>query len=305
MTLISVMIPCYNAAKTLPLALASLIAQTYENWECLVVDDGSTDHPGRLVQHLKDPRINYTRLDKNYGRGFARQIALEKARGDFLCMLDADDWYYPAKLQNQLLLMESNKDLALISSGMAIVDRTYNMVGVRNSKGNVGEFQRYPPMTFGFVPFPFAPSIIRKQIAQKYRFDLSLRRAEDADFLFQVLLEHPHGIYSEVNYVYTELDSVDIHNVLCSIKSLRLILEKYKKEFPLISRYLSYKLVLKSLAYQLLFQVGMHEKVILMRSQQATMQEKASFNLARTTIFQLRNRLFGDGFVLKGESYDG
>ncbi len=304
MSLISIVTPCYNSSKTLSLALASLIAQTYENWECLVVDDGSDDHPDRFIQHLNDSRIRYIRLDKNYGRGFARQIALDNARGDFLCMLDADDWYYPAKLQNQLLLMEANKDLALVSSGMAIVDGNYNIVGARVPQGNGGDFCRFPPMPFGLVPFPFAPSIMRTQIAKKHRFDQRLRRAEDADFLLHILLEHPYGIHSELNYVYTELNSVDIQNVVHSIKSMRLIVKKYKKIFPITSRFLSLELFLKSFAYRFLFRLGIHEQIILRRSQQVSVEIKASFDSVRSTVFCVHSQLFSDFYIQAEANHD-
>ncbi len=302
--LVSVIMPCFNATNTLPLALASLIAQTHENWECLVVDDGSHDHPDRFIQHLGDPRIRYIRLDINYGRGFARQIALDNAKGDFLCMLDADDWYYPAKLQNQLLLMEANKDLALVSNGMAIVDGNYHIVGARLPRGNGGDFRRFPPMPFGLVPFPFAPSIIRMQIAKKYRFDQRLRRAEDADFLLNILLGHPYGIHSELNYVYTELNSVDIQNVVHSIKSMQVILKKYKKEFPITSRFLSFELFLKSYAYRFLFHLGIHEQVIVRRSQQVSAEIKTSFDLVRSTVFSLHSHLFSDMYIQAEAIYD-
>ncbi len=118
--LVSVIMPCYNATSTLPMALASLLAQTYENWECVLVDDGSTDAPVAILERIDDPRIRYIRLPYNQGRGVARQIALDNVRGDLITMLDADDWIYPNKLEMQYLQMVANPHLALISTGMAI-----------------------------------------------------------------------------------------------------------------------------------------------------------------------------------------
>jgi len=67
MPLISVLMPVFNAAHTLPLALASLQAQTYENWECIVVDDGSRDNPAAMVKSVGDARIHFYCLDRNHG----------------------------------------------------------------------------------------------------------------------------------------------------------------------------------------------------------------------------------------------
>lgn len=292
--LVSVMIPCHNATRTLPLALSSLLSQTYDNWECLVVDDGSEDQPDRLVSMLGDPRVRYVRLGTNHGRGFARQVALEMARGDLICMLDADDWYYPSKLQDQLDMMENNKDLVLISSGMAIVDRSHEIKAVRRPIGNSDRFARKNPMHFGLVPFPFAPSIVRTETAKRYRFDGNLRRAEDADFLLQLVLEHKYGISPQLHYVYTELDSVDIDNVISSIRGVRLVMQKYSRSYPVASRVIRGKLVLKTMAYRLSFRLGIHQQVILKRSQRATPVEKMSFEEARRIVFDRQLRLFGD-----------
>lgn len=99
---IVIMIPCFNSAASLPWALASLVSQTYTNWKCLVVDDGSDDEPEIVVSAFNDPRIMFHRFDSNRGRGHARQFALEHLEGDFLGFLDADDWYYPTKLEKQI-----------------------------------------------------------------------------------------------------------------------------------------------------------------------------------------------------------
>ena len=75
MPLISVVMPVFNATDTLPLALASLQAQTYDAWQCIIVDDGSTDNPEHIINAVGDSRIQYHRLDRNHGRGYARQYA--------------------------------------------------------------------------------------------------------------------------------------------------------------------------------------------------------------------------------------
>ena len=87
--LVSVMMPCFNAAETLPMALASLLAQTHARWEAVIVDDGSTDATWDVLRAVDDPRLRVERFPENRGRGAARQRCLEMARGDFLSMLDS------------------------------------------------------------------------------------------------------------------------------------------------------------------------------------------------------------------------
>ena len=92
---VSVIMPCFNAASTVGLALRSLQSQRWSDWECVVVDDGSTDGSAAVVESLGDARIRLVRSAERGGRGVARQRALDACRGRFLAMLDADDFYYP------------------------------------------------------------------------------------------------------------------------------------------------------------------------------------------------------------------
>ncbi len=129
--LISVVMPLFNAANTVLVALASLQAQTYENWECVIVDDGSVDSSAQVVNTVRDARIHYLRLDRNRGRGYARQHGLEAARGRYITFLDADDWIYPNKFRQQVELLHAEPELAIVSTGMAITDSNDQLVGLR------------------------------------------------------------------------------------------------------------------------------------------------------------------------------
>jgi glycosyltransferase involved in cell wall biosynthesis len=97
--LFSVVIPTYNRASKLQRALESVLAQSYDNFEILVMDDGSTDNSAEVVASFGDTRITY-RWEKNFGgpaRPRNRGIAL--AKGEWICFLDADDWWTADKLQ--------------------------------------------------------------------------------------------------------------------------------------------------------------------------------------------------------------
>lgn len=107
---VSVVMPVYNGKEFLLEAIESIQAQTFKNWELIVVDDGSTDGTGELVSDVQksDWRIRYHRFDDNYGRpARARTKGLELARGRFIAFLDADDLWLPQKLERQLAFMKS------------------------------------------------------------------------------------------------------------------------------------------------------------------------------------------------------
>lgn len=107
MTKVSIIVPCFNQASFLPKAIASLQAQTFANWECIVVDDGSTDNTAELVSNeaLKDARIRLVQ-QLNGGSASARDKGLEEAKGEYIQFLDADDTMALEKLERQVALME-------------------------------------------------------------------------------------------------------------------------------------------------------------------------------------------------------
>ena len=126
---VSVMIPCYNAVRSLRLAVGSMLAQTFSDWECIVVDDGSTDGTWELLQTIRDSRFRLHRLPENRGRGWARAEALALAKGRYLGMVDADDWVYPQKLAVQVAHLASSPDLGFVSNAAAICDAEGAIIG--------------------------------------------------------------------------------------------------------------------------------------------------------------------------------
>lgn len=106
--LVTVVMPAYNAAATLPRAFASLAAQDMPAWECRVVDDGSVDGSWDAIAAAAraEPRIRPLRLPANRGAAAARNAAIAAAEGRYIAFLDADDEWLPGKLSAQLAFME-------------------------------------------------------------------------------------------------------------------------------------------------------------------------------------------------------
>ncbi|OXA80605.1 Glycosyltransferase involved in cell wall bisynthesis [Flavobacterium aquidurense] len=108
--LVSIITPTYNAEKFITETLKSVKNQTYQNWEMILVDDASTDETVKIISDFaeKDSRIKLFKLEKNSGNGFARNIALEKAVGKYIAYLDADDLWFPNKLEKQVEFLKTN-----------------------------------------------------------------------------------------------------------------------------------------------------------------------------------------------------
>lgn len=106
--LVSIIMPTYNCAKFIGKTIESVIAQTYENWELIIVDDCSKDNTEEVVSKYKDNRIKYHRLKNNSGAAVARTEAMKKARGSYMAFLDSDDLWKKDKLEKQLEFMNKN-----------------------------------------------------------------------------------------------------------------------------------------------------------------------------------------------------
>lgn len=114
--LVTAIVPTYNCAEYLPRALNSVFLQTYDNIECVVIDDGSTDDTPHILEQYQD-RIRLFRQE-NSGAAAARNLGLKKARGSLAGFLDADDYWHPTKIQKQVNVFLDHPSLALVSCGL-------------------------------------------------------------------------------------------------------------------------------------------------------------------------------------------
>lgn len=108
MELISIIMPTYNCGRFIKESIDSVLAQTYSNWELIIVDDCSTDETAAVVHTYNDPRIRYLCNEHNMGAALTRNRALREAKGRYIAFLDSDDLWLPEKLEKQIAFMETN-----------------------------------------------------------------------------------------------------------------------------------------------------------------------------------------------------
>lgn len=112
--LVSVVMPSYNTGRFIAKSIESVLAQTYTNWELLIVDDASTDNTDEVVAEIKkchcerSAAIRYFKNDRNRGAAYSRNLALREAKGEWIAFLDSDDLWLPEKLEKQLNFMKDN-----------------------------------------------------------------------------------------------------------------------------------------------------------------------------------------------------
>jgi glycosyltransferase involved in cell wall biosynthesis len=129
MNLVSVIIPVYGAEKYVSATLESLLAQTYKNFEALIIDDGSPDRSIEICRKFTDPRISII-SQKNRGLSGARNTGIRHAKGDYLALLDADDLWLPEKLEKHIEHLEKCPSVGASFSCSAFIDEAGNSLGL-------------------------------------------------------------------------------------------------------------------------------------------------------------------------------
>jgi len=120
---VSVVMPVFNSSVYLPDAIESILSQSYQNFEFIIVNDGSTDHSEEIVLSYHDNRIKYIRLEQNYGNACARNLGLQNASGKYVMIQDSDDMSLPDRMKIQVEYMESHPWVGVCGSYMKVIEK--------------------------------------------------------------------------------------------------------------------------------------------------------------------------------------
>ncbi len=122
--LVSVILLTYNRADMLPRAIDSILAQTYKNWELIIINDGSTDGTSKVMNEyaLKDKRIKTFENDGNKKIVYGRNRGLSEAKGKYIAWIDDDDKVEPNKLEQQVAFMEKHKDITILGTDISLMN---------------------------------------------------------------------------------------------------------------------------------------------------------------------------------------
>ncbi|MCF7740530.1 MAG: glycosyltransferase [Candidatus Marinimicrobia bacterium] len=189
---VSVIIPTYNRAEMLERAIRSVLAQTYQNTEIIVIDDGSTDNTAEILNKYDSEIRHFSML--HGGVSAARNMGIKKAKGEWLAFLDSDDYWLEEKLEKQLKFMVE-KDYLISQTGEKWYrDGNWVMKGDRHQKHNGWIFKYCLPLC---VVTPSAVVIDKKVIEDVGFFDESLPACEDYDMWLRVARKYPVGLLED------------------------------------------------------------------------------------------------------------
>lgn len=197
-SLISIIIPTYNRASLIGETLDSVKAQTYKNWECIIVDDGSSDHTDKLVDDYvtKDARFKYYKRTNNYksGGNGARNYGLDLAQGDYLVFFDSDDLMTENHLQVKLNLIQSGDfDFAVTRTKYFnytndVIDKYYDFTNIEINKEN------YILQNINWLTLDV---IIKAEYLKNVRFNEILQSGQEYNYFSKFLCITEKGVFKD------------------------------------------------------------------------------------------------------------
>jgi glycosyltransferase involved in cell wall biosynthesis len=201
--LFSVVIPAYNRADVLPTALGSVLGQGCQDFEIIVVDDGSSDNPGQVIDDIADPRIRLV-TQNNQGASAARNRGIDEARGRYVAFLDSDDRFLPHHLDTIAALLNGEPDVAGFAA--IIVDRGQGRRFTKPPRGPRAdeELASYLLCDRGFIPT--ITLVVPRELAARVRYDPAIFYGDDKDFALRlsfagcrfVMADKPGAIWHDI-----------------------------------------------------------------------------------------------------------
>jgi glycosyltransferase involved in cell wall biosynthesis len=194
---VSVIIPTHNRANLLERAIRSVLVQTFEDFELLIVDDASTDNTHEIVESIGDTRIRYIRLKKNSGAPIARNTGIKKSRGKFIAFLDDDDEWLPIRLEAQLKKFEKLDDsFGVVYGGFYYVSQESGKILGKNIPKFRGDVHQYL-LKENFIGSPTL-LIKRKCFKKAGLFDPKLTSSQDWDMWLRIAKHYKFDYVADI-----------------------------------------------------------------------------------------------------------
>lgn len=198
--LVTIGIPCYNAAKFIEIAVHSVLNQTFSNFELIITDDGSTDRTLEILRQIKDPRLKLIVDKENHGISYRLNQQIDMAQGKYFVRMDADDIMFPDRVEKQILFLESHPDVDVVGTSAIIIGDDNEILGIRNSTFNFSK-----PISFENSTVFIHPTVAGKtDWFRRYHYKDEFKGCEDCNLWIRSYAESKFHILEEPLYFYRE-----------------------------------------------------------------------------------------------------
>ena len=223
---VTIAIPFYNTEEFLPDAIRSVFAQTYQSWELLLIDDGSTDKSLEIAQSVKDPRVRVISDGQNKKLAARLNEITELAKYEYIARMDADDLISPYRIEMQMNILKNEPEVDLVSTGLYSVTNDLGLVGYRGSDNSDVSFRRLLRRKVGIL---HASLLARKEWYQRNKYLETLKLGQDSDMWLRASKKGDLKIriLGKPLYIYREEQNIRVDKLLQSYKNERSVFSTY------------------------------------------------------------------------------
>jgi glycosyltransferase involved in cell wall biosynthesis len=262
--LVSVSSAFYNTGPAILDMVKSILAQTFTDWELLLINDGSTDASLAIAESVDDPRVRIYSNDRNRGRSFSLNRITELARGKYIARMDSDDLCSPTRLEKQVRLLESDPRLDAVSVGVIYLDKQDNPVGDMVTPENHEEICRTP---WRMIHMVHGALMAKRTFFQTYPYREDLALAVDFNLFLRSYAHSVFGNVQEPLYYYRLDNSFNLKKQFITRKySAAFLFDHFRRHsgIPAAIRH-AMNQYLKFAATLLLFATGRRNKLMTKR----------------------------------------
>ncbi|GAB1539860.1 glycosyltransferase family 2 protein [Scytonema sp. NUACC21] len=251
---VSVIIPAYNTSRYIKRAIESVLAQTEQNFEVIVVDDASTDNTVEIVNSFYDPRIKLLVNEVNKGPSYSRNRGFKEAKSEWIALLDSDDWYTPKRLE-RLLQVAERENADLIADDMYFIpegeNSPWNMTLFEQHKMHLSKPKAIDPVDFVEHYLSITKPLIKLSFLFQHNleFNESLKYEEDFVLFLLCLLNGARFIVVPEAYYFYQIrirslmkEYVDFYEQACKT-NLYLLEQEFTQKNLQLKRTLSQRLI--------------------------------------------------------------
>lgn len=247
---VSVIIPCYNYGRYLAGCVNSVLSQSFQDFEIIIINDASTDNTAQVANSFTDPRIRVVHHEQNRGPVFTFNEGLSLARGEYLHMISADDTMLPQNLSYKVDVLNHYPTVGLVYSNAEVIDEYSSVLGILNrSAGSDQTYvgNRFREMLYGNLVVGSVDMWRRAALDKVGRFDPAMKFGEDWELKIRIARYFDFAYIDRVLARYrrhgSSLSKFFREDLDADLQSVRQVLEKVFATFPLAQEGYSFQQV--------------------------------------------------------------
>lgn len=211
--MISVILSTYNNEESIFDCIRSILNQTYNNFELIIINDCSTDNTKKIIESFNDKRIILLENHKNIGRSASRNLGIAKAKGKYIAIIDGDDIALPKRFEVQIKYLENNPSIDLVASNVIYLNEN-RVLGASKLKLHENSILNFY-LRASEMPHPTWMG--KKNFFLKFKYDSRMDKSEDSDLIFRARVTSKYKLLKDKLVFYRVPENIDIHYKLIQI----------------------------------------------------------------------------------------